>query len=136
MLGHTDDERVVTLSRAAAPRALKVGDHLLFDPRTQYAFEKMPKSAVEEVALEEIPDVTYDRIGGLGDQIEILRDAIELPYMHPDVFAEHSSPAEGHPALRPAWLRQDPDRQGGGEQPRQEHRGEDTGGRPPPTSST
>ena len=74
---------------AAARETLKAGDAILFDTRTQYAFEKMPKSAVEEVALEEIPDVTYEHIGGLDEQVEILRDAIELPYLHPEVFAEH-----------------------------------------------
>lgn len=96
VLGHTDDERVVTLSEPLRRETLKVGDNILVDPRTQYAFEKLPKSAVEEVALEEVPDVTYDRIGGLGEQVEILRDAIELPYMHPEVFAEHQlSPPKG-----------------------------------------
>jgi proteasome-associated ATPase len=89
VLGHTDDERVVTLAAPLRKERLKVGDHVLVDPRTQYAFEKMPKSSVEEVALEEVPDVTYDQIGGLGEQVQILRDAIELPYMHPEVFAEH-----------------------------------------------
>jgi len=89
VLGHTDDERVVTLAAPLRNERLKVGDHILVDPRTQYAFEKMPKSSVEEVALEEVPDVTYDQIGGLGEQVQILRDAIELPYLHPDVFAEH-----------------------------------------------
>jgi proteasome-associated ATPase len=89
VLGHTDEERVVTLSEPLRRERIKVGDHILMDPRTQYAFEKMPKSAVEEVALEEVPDVTYDQIGGLGEQVNILRDAIELPYLHPEVFAEH-----------------------------------------------
>ena len=89
VLGHTDDERVVTLASPLRRERLKVGDNLLVDTRTQYAFEKMPKSAVEEVALEEVPDVTYAQIGGLGEQVQILRDAIELPYLHPDVFAEH-----------------------------------------------
>jgi proteasome-associated ATPase len=89
VLGHTDDERVITIAEPLRGENLKVGDHLLYDPRTQYGFEKMPKSAVEEVVLEEIPDVTYERIGGLGDQIEILRDSVELPYIYPDVFAEH-----------------------------------------------
>ena len=96
VLGHTDDERVVTLAEPLRRERLKAGDHILIDPRTQYAFEKMPKSHVEEVALEEVPDVTYERIGGLGEQVEILRDAIELPYMHPDVFQEHQlSPPKG-----------------------------------------
>jgi proteasome-associated ATPase len=96
VLGHTDDERVVTLSAALRQDALKAGDHVMVDPRTQYAYEKMPKSAVEEVMLEEVPDVTYARIGGLDEQIEILRDAIELPYLHPEVFAEHQlSPPKG-----------------------------------------
>jgi proteasome-associated ATPase len=89
VLGHTDDERVVTLASPLRRERLKVGDNLLVDTRTQYAFEKMPKSSVEEVALEEVPDVTYSQIGGLGEQVQILRDAIELPYLHPDVFAEH-----------------------------------------------
>ncbi len=96
VLGHTDDERVLTLAAPLRSESIKTGDHLLFDPRTQYAFEKMPKSAVEEVMLEEIPDVTYDLIGGLGDQIEILRDSIELPYIYPDVFSEHKlAPPKG-----------------------------------------
>jgi proteasome-associated ATPase len=89
VLGHTDDERVVSLASPLRAEKLKVGDNLLIDPRTQFAFEKLPKSSVEEVALEEIPDVTYERIGGLGEQIEILRDAIELPYLHPEIFQEH-----------------------------------------------
>ena len=87
--GHTDDERVVTLSEPMRRENVKVGDPILVDMRTQYAFEKLPKSSVEEVMLEEIPDVTYEDIGGLGDQIEILRDSVELPYMHPEVFLEH-----------------------------------------------
>jgi proteasome-associated ATPase len=96
VLGHTDDERVITLSEPLRRESLKVGDHLLFDPRTHYAFEKLPKSAVEEVVLEEIPDVTYDDIGGLGDQIEVLRDSVELPYIYPEVFAEHKlAPPKG-----------------------------------------
>jgi len=89
VLGHTDDERVVTIAEPLRSEKIKVGDHVLIDPRTQYAYERMPKSSVEEVVLEEIPDVTYDDIGGLGEQIEVLRDSVELPYMHPDVFEEH-----------------------------------------------
>jgi proteasome-associated ATPase len=89
VLGHTDDERVVTLAEPLRREKLKVGDHILYDTRTHYAYEKLPKSAVEEVVLEEIPNVTYDDIGGLEDQIETLRDSVELPYLYPDVFAEH-----------------------------------------------
>ncbi len=96
VLGHTDDERVVTLASPLREERLQVGDNVLVDPRTQYAFEKMPRSAVEEVALEEVPDVTYDQIGGLDEQVEILRDAIELPYNYPGVFKEHQlSPPKG-----------------------------------------
>jgi len=87
--GHTDEERVVTIAEPLRSEKIKVGDHLMIDTRTQYAFEKMPKSSVEEVMLEEIPDVTYERIGGLGDQIEVLRDSVELPYLHPEVFSEY-----------------------------------------------
>ena len=96
VLGHTVDERVVTLASPLRDGPIKSGDHLMVDPRTQFAFEKMPKSAAEEVALEEIPDVSYENIGGLDEQVEILRDAIELPYLHPDIFREHQlSPPKG-----------------------------------------
>ncbi len=89
VLGHTDDERVITLAEPLRHEKLKVGDHILFDPRTNYGFEKLPKSSVEEVVLEEIPNITYENIGGLGEQIEILRDSVELPYIYPEVFADH-----------------------------------------------
>ncbi len=96
VLGHTDDERVVTIAEPLRREKIRVGDRLLVDPRTQYAYEKMPKSTIEEVMLEEIPDVTYDDIGGLGDQIEILRDSVELPYLYPEIFAEHElNPPKG-----------------------------------------
>jgi proteasome-associated ATPase len=96
VLGHTDDERVITLAEPLRHEKLKVGDHILFDPRTNYGFEKLPKSSVEEVVLEEIPDITYEDIGGLADQIEALRDSVELPYIYPDVFAEHKlTPPKG-----------------------------------------
>jgi proteasome-associated ATPase len=96
VLGHTDDERVITLAEPLRHEKLKVGDHILFDPRTNYGFEKLPKSSVEEVVLEEIPNITYANIGGLGEQIEILRDSVELPYIYPEVFAQHKlSPPKG-----------------------------------------
>ena len=96
LLGHTDDERVVTIAEPLRHERIKVGDNLLYDPRTHYAFEKLPKSSVEEVVLEEIPDVTYDDIGGLGDQIETLRDSVELPYIYPEIFAEYKlTPPKG-----------------------------------------
>lgn len=96
VLGHTDEEKVIGLATPLRSEKLKAGDSVLIDPRTNFAFEKLPKSAVEEVVLEEIPDVTYDKIGGLGEQIQILRDSIELPYIHPEIFLEHKlSPPKG-----------------------------------------
>lgn len=96
VVGHADEEKVLSLSKPLLEEKVRVGDHLLYDPRSQFAFEKMPKSAVEEVNLEEVPDVSYDDIGGLGEQIEVLRNAIELPYLHPEVFREYKlSPPKG-----------------------------------------
>jgi proteasome-associated ATPase len=89
VLGHTDDERVITLAQPMRRAKLKVGDNLLLNPKTGYAVEKMPKSTVDEVVLEEVPDVTYEDIGGLGDQIEVLRDSIELPYLHAADFKRY-----------------------------------------------
>lgn len=84
-----DEERVVHLTGVLAEMELKIGDILMIDPASGYASERLPKSKVEEVVLEEIPDITYDDIGGLDEQIEMLKDGIELPYLYPKEFEEH-----------------------------------------------
>jgi proteasome-associated ATPase len=89
VLGHTDDERVVLLSAVLRDGPLKAGDSVLVDPRANTALERIPKAEVEQLILEQVPDITYDQIGGLGDQVEAIRDAIELPYLHADLFVEH-----------------------------------------------
>jgi proteasome-associated ATPase len=91
-----DEERVAEIAAPLLGERLSVGDHVLFDTRSGYLLEKLPKSEVEEVVLEEIPDVSYEQIGGLTDQIEQIRDAVELPFLHKDLFAEyHLSPPKG-----------------------------------------
>ncbi|MFF3732456.1 proteasome ATPase [Streptomyces sp. NPDC002476] len=89
VIGHTDEERVVRLAEPLLDTTIRPGDALLLEPRSGYVYEVVPKSEVEELVLEEVPDIDYDRIGGLGDQIELIRDAVELPYLHPDLFKEH-----------------------------------------------
>src|ERR687887_2620725 len=96
VIGRADEEMVVQLSEPLKRDGMKVGDNVMLDPRSGYAVERLPKSDVEEVVLEEVPNVTYNDIGGLGVQIEALRDAIELPYLYPDEFREHRlSPPKG-----------------------------------------
>ena len=68
---------------------LRAGDSLLLESRSGYAYERIPKSEVEELVLEEVPDIDYDDIGGLTEQIEQIRDAVELPFLHKDLFIEH-----------------------------------------------
>lgn len=87
--GRADEERVVKLSGALMSQKLRVGDALSTDSRTGYALEKIPRSEVENLILEEVPDISYHDIGGLGPQIEQIRDAIELPFLHPDLYREH-----------------------------------------------
>ncbi|MFE7749908.1 proteasome ATPase [Streptomyces sp. NPDC057428] len=89
VLGHTDEERVVRLAEPLLDITIRPGDALLLEPRSGYVYEVVPKSEVEELVLEEVPDIDYNKIGGLGDQIELIRDAVELPYLHPDLFKEH-----------------------------------------------
>ena len=84
-----DEERVAELADSLGETKLKVGDHVLFDPRSGYLLEKLPKAEVEELVLEEVPDVSYGDIGGLSSQIEMITDAVELPFLHADLFAEH-----------------------------------------------
>ncbi|SHM45628.1 proteasome-associated ATPase [Actinacidiphila paucisporea] len=89
VIGHTDEERVVRLAEPLLDGALRAGDALLLEPRSGYVYERVPKSEVEELVLEEVPDIDYRQIGGLGNQIEQIRDAVELPYLHADLFKEY-----------------------------------------------
>jgi proteasome-associated ATPase len=89
VVGHTDEERVVHLADLLRATPLRAGDSLLVEGRSAYAYERIPKSEVEELILEEVPDIDYTDIGGLGSQIEQIRDAVELPFLHADLFREH-----------------------------------------------
>ncbi len=89
VIGNTDDERVVMLADSLAETTLRAGDSLLVESRSGWAYERIPKSEVEELVLEEVPDIDYTKIGGLADQIEAIRDAVELPFLHKDLFIEH-----------------------------------------------
>jgi proteasome-associated ATPase len=88
LVGRGDEELVAMLS-AQVRGALRAGDSVLYDPRSGYALEALPKEEVEEAILEEIPDITYEDIGGLGRQIEDIRDAVELPFLYAELFVEH-----------------------------------------------
>ena len=89
VIGHTDEERVVMLADTLLDAPLRAGDSLLLEPRSGYVYERIPKSEVEELVLEEVPDIDYAAIGGLAAQIEQIRDAVELPYLYADLFREH-----------------------------------------------
>ena len=89
VISHADEERVVRLADPLRASTLRSGDSLLLEPRSGYVFERIPKAEVEELILEEVPDIVYSDIGGLASQIEQIRDAIELPYLHADLFREH-----------------------------------------------
>lgn len=89
VIGHADEERVVHLASPLLDSPLKPGDSLLVDTKAGYAYERVPKAEVEDLVLEEVPDVEYSDIGGLGRQIEQIRDAVELPFLHAELFAEY-----------------------------------------------
>jgi proteasome-associated ATPase len=89
VISHADEERVARLAEPLRNATLRGGDSLLLEPRSGYVYERIPKAEVEELILEEVPDITYAEIGGLSAQIEQIRDAIELPYLHADLFKEH-----------------------------------------------
>jgi proteasome-associated ATPase len=89
VIGHTDEERVVMLADTLLEQPLRAGDSLLVEPRSGWAYERIPKSEVEELVLEEVPDIGYHDIGGLTSQIEQIRDAVELPFLHKELFLEH-----------------------------------------------
>ena len=89
VVSHADEERVVHLADTLLGELLRPGDSVLIESRSSYAYERVPKSEVEELVLEEVPDVDYHDIGGLDRQIEQIRDTVELPFLHADLFREY-----------------------------------------------
>jgi proteasome-associated ATPase len=89
LVGHGDEEHVAWLAGDLIGTPIRAGDNLLFDPRSGVALELLPKEEVEELVLEEIPDISYEDIGGLETQIDAIRDAVELPFLYSELFAEH-----------------------------------------------
>jgi proteasome-associated ATPase len=84
-----DEDRVGIVADPLRQVKLKVGDHILMDAKSGYLLEKLPKSEVEDLTLEEVPDISYEDIGGLTTQIENIKDAVELPYLYADYYREH-----------------------------------------------
>jgi proteasome-associated ATPase len=91
-----DEDKVGIIAEPLRTQRLKTGDHLLLDAKSGYLLEKLPKSEVEDLTLEEVPDIGYESIGGLGEQIESIKDAVELPYLYADYYKEHKlTPPKG-----------------------------------------
>ncbi len=91
-----DDDKVGVLAEPLRAQPLRIGDHLLMDAKSGYLLEKLPKTDVEDLSLEEVPDIGYADIGGLGQQIETIRDAVELPYLYAEHYREHKlAPPKG-----------------------------------------
>ena len=91
--GRGDEERVVELAADLVGVGLQSGDSAMLDPRSALLLERLPRSGAEELVLEEVPNVTYEDIGGLDGQIEKIIDAVELPFLHQDLFREYALPA-------------------------------------------
>jgi len=89
IVGRADEERVCELAATLMGEKLRAGDHLLMDGRSGLLVERIPRPEVEELVLEEVPDVTYDDVGGLDEQIDAIKDAVELPYLYAELFHEH-----------------------------------------------
>jgi len=93
VVGRADEERVCELADALRGMHLRPGDSMRLDPRSNLLLERLPRPEVEDLLLEEVPDISYSDIGGLDDQIEQIADAVELPFLHQELFAEHRLPA-------------------------------------------
>ncbi|MGG5257138.1 proteasome ATPase [Phycicoccus avicenniae] len=89
VVAQADEERVCRVAASLADEKVRAGDALLLEPRSGFVFERIPKAEVADLVLEEVPDIGYEDIGGLSGQIEAIRDAVELPYLHADLYVEH-----------------------------------------------
>ena len=93
VVGRTDEEIVCELADSLRGVHLRSGDTVRLDPRSHLLLEKLPRPEIEDLLLEEVPDISYSDIGGLDSQIEQIADAVELPFLYQDLFAEHALPA-------------------------------------------
>jgi proteasome-associated ATPase len=93
IVGRADEERVVELAEHLMGEKIRSGDTVLMDTRSSLLLEKLPRPEVEELVLEEVPDISYSDVGGLDSQIEQITDAVELPFLHQDLFIEYKLPA-------------------------------------------
>ena len=93
VVGRADEERVVEIADSLVGEKLRAGDSLLMDSRSGLLLEKLPRPEVEELVLEEVPDISYEDVGGLDSQIEMITDAVELPFLYKELFIEHKLPA-------------------------------------------
>ena len=89
VVGRADEERVCELASGLFGERLRAGDHLLMETRSGVLVERLPRPEVEELILEEVPDITYADVGGLDEQIDQIQDAVELPYLYAELFHEH-----------------------------------------------
>ena len=89
LMTNTDQETIGRIAHPLRGTRLRVGDSVLFDSKSGFIYERIPKPDVEDLILEEVPDISYEDIGGLGPQIEAIRDAVEMPFLHPELFHEH-----------------------------------------------
>ncbi len=129
VIANADEERVVRLAEPLRDVPSAPATPCCSTPAAGYVYERVPKSEVEELVLEEVPDIDYSQIGGLVTQIDAIRDAVELPYLHPELFTEHQlKPPKGVLLYGPPGLRQDADRQGRRQLAGQEGRGQDRPG--------
>jgi proteasome-associated ATPase len=93
VVGRADEERVAELGDKLLKVKMRAGDNVLMDSRSGMLLERLPRPEVDELILEEVPDISYEDIGGLDEQIEMITDAVELPFLHQDLFREYQLPA-------------------------------------------
>ena len=93
IVGRADEERIVELGATVLAGPIRSGDCVLVDSSGDLLIERLPRPEVEDLILEEVPDVSYADVGGLDSQIEQITDAVELPFLHHDLFAEYDLPA-------------------------------------------
>ena len=93
IVGRADEERIVELSASVSEGPIRSGDSVLIDSSGDLLIERLPRPEVEDLVLEEVPDVSYEDVGGLDSQIEQITDAVELPFVHHALFAEYDLPA-------------------------------------------
>ena len=90
-VGQEHGLQAVVLERSSTLREvpLKVGEDIRIDPSYKVALERLTTPETKDYYLEDVPELPWNKIGGQQEAIQAIKDTIEMPALHPELFKRY-----------------------------------------------